>query len=210
MRDERNFDVEEIQTKRINIVDENGTRRLAIFNGSGLPKGTIDGKEIDQREGNNNGVAGLMFYNQDGDECGALVYGNQGAALLFDQYKQDQIVGMTYDEENGKRQYGLNIWERPNVPLSEFAELVIPIMNMEDGPEKQEEWRKLEEQGLTASQRMFTGRTQDGAITVALADKKGKTRLRMTVDMSDNPKIEFLNSQGQVVYQLPPDGVEMD
>lgn len=210
MKEEPTFKTEEIEAKRINIVDENGTRRLAIFNGDSFPELMMDG-EVLQRSGNQQGAAGMIFFNESGDECGGLVYANSGAVFMFDQHKQDQIMGFSYDERpDGKREYGLNMWDRPDIPLKEIMTLVTPVITMENGPEKQKAWNELEDKGLLGAQRMFAGRTHDGTVSVSLSDKKGKTRLRLKVDGDDNPMIEFLNSRGEVVFRLPPEGINMD
>ena len=49
------------------------------------------------------------------------------------------------------------------------------------------------------------GKTENGDITVQLMDSKGNQRIRMVVDENDIPKIEFLDSQGNVTYKLPPE-----
>ena len=41
----------------------------------------------------------MVFYNQTGDECGGLIYGNQEAVFMFDQIQQDQIMVISYDEQ---------------------------------------------------------------------------------------------------------------
>lgn len=46
--------------------------------------------------------AGIIFYNDDGEECGGLAFGNEGAGLMFDQRDQDQIVGLMYDRALGE------------------------------------------------------------------------------------------------------------
>src|SRR3546814_13033014 len=47
------------------------------------------------------------------------------ASLMFDQYKQDQTVGIQYAEANGERMAGLRVWDRPDwsiKPLMEMSE----------------------------------------------------------------------------------------
>jgi hypothetical protein len=58
---------EEIDAERINIVEKDGTLKLALFNSARLTRGT------DQREAQGR-IAGMLFYNEDGYECGGLVY----------------------------------------------------------------------------------------------------------------------------------------
>ena len=64
---------------------------------------------------------GLIFYNDEGTECGSLSFGsakkgNQfeaGAILAFDQYDQDQAVVLQQYESNSRRYSGLAIAEYP-------------------------------------------------------------------------------------------------
>ena len=53
-------------------------------------------------------------------EVGGLLYGARlrpdGAStpsLTFDQYNQDQVVGVQYADTSEGRAYGLNVWDRP-------------------------------------------------------------------------------------------------
>lgn len=209
MHDEKKLEIGEIRAKRINIVDDNDKLRLSLFNGSNFPDGIMDG-QVFERSVDMSGMAGLAFYNEDGDECGGLIYGNKRAVLAFDQYKQDEILGLSYHERDGKRQYGLYIEERPNMSMAEMFSIVNPVMHMEDGPEKREMLQNLREQGLLGVPRLSMEKTFDGEVSVELADSKGHPRLRMKVDANDSPVIEFLNSRGEVTYKLPPDGISMD
>lgn len=103
---------EEIDVERINIVDADGKVRMAISGRDRFPGWVVRGKEFPGRPKH----AGIIFYNDDGEECGGLVFGNWGIGLMFDQRDQDQIIGLMYSEENGSRWYGLNIWDRPDRP----------------------------------------------------------------------------------------------
>jgi hypothetical protein len=58
-------DFDQINAHRINIRETNGTIRLAISNTDEFPGGTIGGVELKYRNGHR--VAGLLFYNDDGD-----------------------------------------------------------------------------------------------------------------------------------------------
>lgn len=199
----------EINAKRINIVDDNGNVRLALFNGTNVPDAVLDGQVV-KRSVDLSGMAGMTFYNEDGEECGGLIYGNKRAVLAFGQYRQDEILGLSYHERDGKRQYGLYLEERSNIPLTEVFSKVMPVMKMDDGPEKKEALEKLRGQGYFGVPRLSVERRYEGEVSVELADSKGQPRLRMKVDTDDNPIIEFLNSRGEVVYKLPPSGIDMD
>lgn len=67
-----------------------------------------------------------MFFNDEGDECGGLGYnGNKKEAAMFitmDQYKNDQIMTLSYEQENHpgspSGSYGLTLNDRDELPLS--------------------------------------------------------------------------------------------
>src|SRR5438128_11850737 len=86
----------EITAHRINIVDADGTLRMVISNKDRMHPGVMDGKSIDRPRP----VAGLLFFNDEGDEVGGLTYTGReangtrqaNAGLMFDQLKQDQTI----------------------------------------------------------------------------------------------------------------------
>src|SRR5215469_2718741 len=133
---------EEIDVERINIVEKDGKLKLVISNKDRFPDPIIDGKSYPLRQGGK--TAGMIFYNDKGDECGGLSFSGQdkdgarraGAGLLFDQFNQDQTIGITYGESDGRRAAGLNVWDRPDTPLAEMIERLQAIQKMPDGPEK--------------------------------------------------------------------------
>ena len=63
----------EVTVERLNIVDANGTLRMVISNKDRMHPGVIDGKTIDRPRP----VAGLLFFNDEGDEVGGLTYTGQ-------------------------------------------------------------------------------------------------------------------------------------
>src|SRR4029079_6848514 len=62
----------EIDVERINIVEKNGKLRMTISNKERAPDPVIDGKTASRQGGND---AGMIFFNDKGDECGGLVFG---------------------------------------------------------------------------------------------------------------------------------------
>ncbi|HTD34825.1 MAG TPA: hypothetical protein VK665_14245 [Candidatus Elarobacter sp.] len=85
---------DEIVVKRVRVIDASGQTRL-LLTGKPIPEGTIDGRTI-PRIGPPRQSAGLMFYNDRGDEQGGLSYGGTGGeqfeALTFDAWHQDQAL----------------------------------------------------------------------------------------------------------------------
>ena len=60
-----------------------------------------------------------------GDEVGGLTFTGSddngrraSSGLMFDQLKQDQTIGITYDESSGQRRAALRVWDRSDQPLS--------------------------------------------------------------------------------------------
>src|SRR6266480_294070 len=114
----------EITVERINVVDANGTLRLVISNKDRMHPGVMDGKSIDRPRP----VAGMLFFNDEGDEVGGLTYTGReangtrqaNAGLMFDQLKQDQTIGFSYSEGNGRRTAGFQIWDRADSHLSDL------------------------------------------------------------------------------------------
>ncbi|MBN1223967.1 MAG: hypothetical protein JXB23_12030 [Candidatus Aminicenantes bacterium] len=205
---------QEIDVERVNIVERDGKLRLAIANRDRSPGPIIGGMYMKTREGQR---PGMIFFNDKGDECGGMTWGSKeedgniraNAGLMFDQYNQDQTVGITYSQNNEVRSAGLMVWDRPLTPLAEFAKRLGEIESMEGGSEKTAAMKKLRaqavESGLSGVTRIFVGRGSKSEAVVSLADTKGKPRILMSVDGEDVPSIQFLDENGKVVYKLPAD-----
>lgn len=174
LEDRRVFEAE-----RIDIVEEDGTVRLAISNSGRAPDPVCDGQIL--REGRNS--AGLIFYNHEGDECGGIVFGGRrvddghraGASFMFDQFKQDQVVGISYQDAAGRRWAGLRVWDRPDEQLPAIG-------------------------GAT---RLYAGKTDEQAAVVELHDGAGRVRLRLSVANDGTAGLEFLDASGNVTARLP-------
>lgn len=197
----------EITVERINVVDANGTLRLVIANKDRMHPGVMDGKVIDRPRP----VAGLLFFNDEGDEVGGLTITGQlrdgirraNAGLMFDQLKQDQTIGLTYSEGNGQRTAGLQVWDRSDRPLSELIEQLNAANRIADSTERDAAIKKIREAAPAGPRRVFVGKTADRAASVSLADANGKPRLTLTVDATGSPRIEFLDENGKIVDRMP-------
>ena len=201
---------EEIDVQRINVREANGTLRLTISNHARLPEAVIGGKTYPLRGGSGVQSAGLIFFNDEGNEDGGLVWtgqrtatGNRAAAnLTFDQYDQDETVSLGYGEENRRRQAGLSIIDRPDEPIQIFAESLMAIRAMPDGPAKEARTKRfregLEARGVMPADRLYVGKLPDRSSAVTLSDPKGRPRLRLTVDSLGAARIEFLDDAGHV------------
>ena len=199
----------EIDVQRINVVEPDGKTRLVISNKTRAPDAVLGGKTFKRQGGNS---AGLIFYNEEGDEDGGLVFGGAGrngryeagGALLFDQYHQDQVVGIQYSDDNGSRMAGLQVWDRSDIPAAETLEREQAIARMPDGPEKIAARERLRASGASnAPVRVFVGRDRTKSAVVDLTDPTGRTRARLLVDSLGAARLEFLDAGGHAAYVVP-------
>lgn len=168
------------EAERVDIVEADGSVRLVISNSARAPDPVCDGQTL-KRDGGR--PAGLFFYNDEGDECGGLVFGGRRAgdryaaeaALLFDQFKQDQVVGISHEDADGQRRAGLIVWDRCDEPFPAIG-------------------------GAT---RLFVGKTPQRAAVVELRDGTGRVRLRLSVGSDGTAGLEFLDASGEVTARLP-------
>src|SRR5579863_4343287 len=169
---------DEIDTQRINILGADGKLRLTISNNEKSPGPIIGGQVMKSRDGKRG--AGLIFFNDNGDECGGMTWHGQkkdgtvtaNAGLMFDQYDSDQTVGIQYNQHGDSRSSGLHVWERSLKPMAEFAQQVNTVEQMKDGPEKTDALKKIQEravaEGLGGVQRVFVGRSPQNDAVVLL------------------------------------------
>ena len=205
---------EEIDVQRINVREANGTLRLTISNHARLPEAVIGGKAYPLRGGSGVQSAGLIFFNDEGNEDGGLVWtgqrtatGNRAAAnLTFDQFDQDETVSLGYGEENRRREAGLSIIDRPDESIQIFAESLMAIRAMPDGPAKESRMKQFREglaaRGAMPANRLYVGKMPDKTSTVVLSDPKGRPRLRLAVDSLGAARIEFLDDGGHATRTL--------
>lgn len=210
----------EIDAERVNIVEPDNRIDMAITDKARFPPPVWKGKpmEVGRQGASGQGLPGIVFYNAEGTENGGLAFTGStrdgkyeaGAGLIFDQYDQDQVVGIDYDDDNGERTAGLHVWERPNTPLIDLVRKQQAVHGMPEGPAKQaalKEFQAQAERGDFGGQsRVFVGKNEKNTSEVTLADAQGKARIRMTVESAGRPTLEFLDDNGKVIYSLPPVG----
>ena len=198
----------EITVERLNVVDANGTLRMVLAGKDKMHPGVMDGVTIDRPRP----VAGMLFFNDEGDEVGGLTYtgtvangrGRANAGLMFDQLKQDQTIGFSYNESNGQRSAGFQVWDRSDtVRLSELITKLNAANKIPAGPERDKAIADIRSTAPAGPRRVFVGKAQDKSATIVLADAAGKPRLTLTVDATGNPRIEFLDDSGKVIARIP-------
>jgi hypothetical protein len=198
--------IDELTVERLNVVDANGTLRLVIANKDRMHPGVMDGVTIDRPRP----VAGMIFFNDEGDEVGGLAFtgtddgGRRASALLaFDQLKQDQTVALSYREGDGERSAGLTVWDRSELPLSDTVRALNAANALPSGPERDRAVQAARAAAPPAPRRLFAGKDTDRSAMVSLSDANGKPRLVMKVEADGSASIEFLDADGKTVQRIP-------
>ena len=205
-----------LTVERLNIVDSTGRLALVLSNGAQLPGITVAGKEYVKPRGRA-GSAGMIFYNQAGDEVGGLVYrgGPNGPRdtsaafghLSFDQWKQNQVVALQYLDNGTNRSAGLRVWDRPTGTPAEAEALAIlgqQVGVTQPGPVRDSLRREYIRRDVAASGqlRAFLG-SANGVAALELRDTNGKVRIRLSVDTAGTARLAFLDTLGRVSAVYP-------
>ena len=199
--------LDELTVQRLNVVDANGTLRLVLSGKDRMHPGILDGKTIDRQRP----VAGLIFFNDEGDEVGGLTITGQerdgvrraNALLAFDQIKQDQTIALSYNEANGQRSTGLTVWDRPEVRLSELIDKLNAAQKIADAAVRDQAIKQARASMPSSPRRVFVGKETDRSAAIMLADAEGHPRLRLRVEAAGRASIEFLDRDGKVTERIP-------
>jgi len=197
----------EISVERINVVDADGTLRMVISNKNRMHPGVMDGVTIDRPRP----VAGMLFFNDQGDEVGGLTFTGQerngerraDAGLMFDQLKQDQTIGLSYTEANGQRSAGFHVWDRSDTRLSELIAKLNAANKIENAEERQKAIAAVRAAAPPGPRRVFVGKERDRSATVSLADAEGRPRLTLVVAADGKAAIEVRDEKGTVSSRWP-------
>ena len=116
--------MDELTVRRLKVVDASGAARL-LLTGKPIPEGMIAGLKL-PNPGGPRQSAGLLLYNEHGDEQGGLTYnghaGAQSESLTFDAWQQDQALEIQLgDNANGSDSYvaGNDLPKTFMVPINE-------------------------------------------------------------------------------------------
>jgi hypothetical protein len=204
------FDV--LTVHRINVVDANGTLRLAIFNKETEPDPIIGGKALKARKGPK--TAGLLFYNDRGDEQGGLGFSGsmvdgrvrQGGLLSFDAWQQNDNLDLYFGQDGTDLEAGLALSQTDPRPLTYFMPRYERIMKMAPGAERDAKLKQLPTEGLGQRARLFAGVGGDNRSKVVLSDQKGRARMQMQVAADGTASLQILDENGSVTSTFPASG----
>jgi hypothetical protein len=162
-------------------------------------------------------LSGMLFYNEQGDEVGGLLYNGvrKGAGksdygaiehFSFDQWKQNQVLALQYNDHGDSRRAGLAIFDRPtNFDLSTQFDRA-EEMRRATGARREELKKEAAADaaaGSQGAQRLFVG-SRDRVAQVELDDSHGTARARLYIGSDDVPHLDFLDPSGAVTASYPP------
>jgi len=191
-----------IDVQRINVREPDGTLRLAISNHALIPGLIYGGREYPHP---NRPEAGMIFYNDQGDENGGLVFDGglkdgkptNGGSFTFDRWHQDQTLQLISTEDGGERRAGLAINDRPDQPMD--IEAGLRVRTMKPGPDRDALAVKA---GFSNARRAWLGRSANGTVALVLSDPQGRPRLTMGVGVDGEPSVEMRDAAGKVTRTL--------
>jgi stress response protein SCP2/uncharacterized protein with GYD domain len=196
---------DEIDVERINVVEKDGRLRIVISNEERQHPGMVEGKPFNRKRD----AAGMLFFNEKGDEAGGLIVSNgdgksQYLSLTLDKFRQDQTVGLQHlESDDGAYFAGLKVWDRPGISFDEQTNQRESLKKITNETERKAAAKKLSESGVFGNQRIAIGRGRNKAAFIEMADASGKTRIEISVDAAGNPKMNFLDETGKVIFSLP-------
>jgi hypothetical protein len=202
----------EIDVERINVVEPDGKYRMVISNRPRSIGPIYKGQPFGYAGG---GRPGIIFFNDEGSENGGLTFvgsmspdGKVTASthMSFDQFNQDQVLNLDYNESNGQRLVGISMLDRAAINLHDFVLKRDTINQIADTVARNAAMQRL----LTpangeplAARRVFLGRNGAKTALLTLADRNGKARIRLAVDSLGVAALEFLDEAGKVTARFP-------
>lgn len=203
----------EIDVERINVVEKDGKLRMVISNRDRSIGPIYKGKPFGYAGGTR---PGIIFFNDEGTENGGLTFSGRREAdgtfrsssgFSFDQYNQDQVVYLQYNDNNGRRNMGLTIADRADADIYDLvAERDSIVKAIPEGAARNaalQAWAGPRNGAALFAPRVYVGRDISKAAVVNLSDRNGKPRLRLMVDSLGAASLEFLDADGKVTSRLP-------
>ena len=204
----------EIDVERINIVEPDGKLRMVISNRPRSIGPIYKGKPFGYAGGTR---PGIIFFNDEGTENGGLTFNGRqlengryqsNLGMSFDQFNQDQVVVLSYNDNNGTRRLGLAFNDRAPVDIYDMVAERDSInrVHARDTVALRAaltKWAAPRNGVPLVAERVYIGRTTNKSAVLNLSAPDGRPRIRMTVDSLGTPSLEFLDAQGRVTARLP-------
>lgn len=198
-----------ITVHRINVVDREGRRAMIITDHDDFPPPIVNGKVFSRSGGNDSN--GIVFYNQRGDEQGALTWTGQRNAngtfessneLSFDTVNTDQLIHVEDGNVNGKTFSEVVGWNQADYNRPDWESLIRQAEALRSNPTALKAFIAAHP-WLVSKTRFLFGYGIDNTSQVMLADGSGHPRIKMFVTADGQAELQFLDADGNVVAQYP-------
>jgi hypothetical protein len=203
---DKNEKLDELTVKKITVIGEDNLPRMVLSNETRQHPGRMNGKEWEKRER----PSGIIFFNNQGDECGGLVFQTKekdgkiisGMSFTMDNYKDDQVLQILNDEyyADGKAyiKRGISINQFPvGSNIDERNNKLKELRAIADKKERKEKINKLMEKEGSVN-RLFIGKTKGNSSGLFLAGPDGSPKMMIYVDDKGVPKIQTFTENGEI------------
>lgn len=206
---------DEITVKKINVVEDDGTLRAVLASSGGFNFGQ-------RAEGGPVRIAGLMFYNEEGQETGGLVYRGHATpvgqdadvTLTMDQYRQDQNIYLHHEELKDAKGLriddGLTVNQRPDWTQVKGEYQIYSELRKLPADQVDDARLQAAQAGKISTRRLFFGVLRgvkdgepfnDGGIFIK--NRWGRDAIKIYVDQDNKPHFEVYDALGKsVIYEL--------
>lgn len=206
-----------ITAKRIDIVNDDGTTVMAIANKQRIAAPRMNGKEYPVEMIERQHFAGFIFFNEEGDEIGGLLFNGTklsdgrkfGAGhLSFDRYQDNQVINLEHKENiHGLVKSGLTIYDRTGngafgKNLDLMHEYHYQSITKERKQEIINEIRQMKANGDLGYERLFIG-SENNTPQLSMKDAMGNQRVKLFIDSSNVAQLQFYDTKGHLIDYFP-------
>jgi|SRR5690554_1176924 len=204
---DKNEKLDELIVKKITVIGEDNLPRMVLSNETRQHPGRMNGKEWEKRER----PSGIIFFNNEGDECGGLIYQAKekdgktisGMSFTMDNYKDDQVVQILNDEyyADGKAyiKRGISINQFPvGSNIEKRNNKLKELKAIKDEKERNEKINDLMRNEGSVN-RLFIGKTLGDSSGLFLAGPDGAPKMMIYVDDKGVPKIQTFGENGEII-----------
>ena len=196
--------VQSLSAEAISVTEPDGSVRLLMTGQATFPTRVQMAGELIEHP--RPGIAGLLFFNDEGDECGGLVFGgaagSQGGSLTFDKYQGDQVIQLLHDESDHGRTAALLVADQPDVPFPELNRRFKEVQALPED-DRGAALQRWHDDGLDPATRVVIGRVGDGSAHISLGAEDGRARIVVAVTPDGTPSIRFLDADQNITWQAP-------
>ncbi|GAB5555751.1 MAG: hypothetical protein Sapg2KO_53420 [Saprospiraceae bacterium] len=213
----QNNKFEVLTAERINIVNEDGTTAMAISNKQRIAAPRVSGKEYPVEMIERQHFAGMVFFNEEGDEMGGLVFTSgkfpNGKTygighLSFDRYNDNQVINLEHKENiHGTVKSGLTFYDRTgDGSFGKNLDLIYEYKYGEVSDQRKteiiNEINGLKKNKQLGSERLFIGSSNE-VPQLTMKDEFGENRVKLFIDSTNAAKLHFFNEKGELIGAYP-------